>query len=212
MSIFAFYFASNLLLEMGWPRKLGRFKGMGYDAIIVDAAYAQSIDWGASLGAGRPRLSLQMIAHMFRDRDWEGDDAPNVKAFVEAAIEDSWAAAASPQEASTPTQLAERMSTISFEQFNDVRAGRLMDQFLLGALLWGLAYPDRFETWYTARLTDPKLPFYRSMGLEIDDMPSLHQFYEDGEQIVRDYEREVDPLPEIPPRLLADAKALGWRI
>ena len=32
MSILAYYFASQLLGEDGWPRKLGRFKGEGYDA------------------------------------------------------------------------------------------------------------------------------------------------------------------------------------
>ena len=54
MSILAFYFASQLLGEAGWPRKLGRFKGEGYDAVMVDMAFAQSIDWAAGLGAGGP--------------------------------------------------------------------------------------------------------------------------------------------------------------
>ena len=79
MSIFALYFATQLLREVGWPRKLGMFKGEGYDAVVADAVLAQSIDWGAAIGAGRPRVALQMIAEMFRDRDWEGDDAPDVK-------------------------------------------------------------------------------------------------------------------------------------
>jgi hypothetical protein len=89
MSIFAFYFTTQLLREGGWPRKLGRFKGEGYDTTVVDAAFAQSIDWGAALGAGRPRIALQMIAEMFRDRDWECDNRPDVKSFVSRS-DDTW--------------------------------------------------------------------------------------------------------------------------
>ena len=215
VSIFAFYFAAQLLTEAGWPRKLGRFKGQGYDALIVDAAYAQSIDWGAGLGAGRPKLALSMIAEMFRDRDWEGDHAPNVKMVVESLREAPSAAAASPQEAVEPPQLAKRMSTISVEQFTDVRTGTLMDQILLEALLWGLDNPDRFEAWYSSEVASyaSKLPLYRKGGLEVDDeLRSLPQLYEDSEQIVRDYERDIQPLASIPPRLLADAEQLGWRV
>ena len=138
MSIFAFYFTANLLREAGWPRKLGRFKGEGYDTEIADAAVAQSIDWGATLGAGRPRLALQMIAEMFRDRDWDGDDAPDVKAFVEADTSGPWATGASPQEAVPPLELAKHWGkSITLEQFRDQRAVP-MEQPLLGALLWGL--------------------------------------------------------------------------
>jgi hypothetical protein len=105
MSIFAFYFTAQLLREAGWPRKLGRFKGVGYDTSVADAALAQSIDWGAALGAGRAPLALQMIAEMFRDRDWEGADAPNVVMVVEGETQDTWATAASPQQAVPPLQL-----------------------------------------------------------------------------------------------------------
>src|SRR6478736_1164029 len=101
MSTFAFYFTTQLLREAGWPRKLVRFKGEGYDTTVVDFAFAQSIDWGAALGARRPRIALQMIAEIFRDRDWEGDDAPNVKAYVEGGKqrEAPSSTGASPQEA-----------------------------------------------------------------------------------------------------------------
>jgi hypothetical protein len=216
MSIFGIYFAMQLLREMGWPRKLGMFKGEGYDTFIADSAVAQSIDWGAALGAGRPRLALQMIAEMFRDRDWEGDDAPDVKAFVEDVSEGTWSTAASPQEAVQQVQLAKhwRKSTISVEEFQDRRLRAMMEQVLLEALLWGLSNPDRFDAWYRSRVAhqESMLPTMRSAGLEVDELPSLPHFFEDSEQIVRDYERDSGPLPSIPPRLLDDATALGWKI
>ena len=37
MSLFAYHFTRRLLHEAGWPRKLGMFKGEGYDARVVDA-------------------------------------------------------------------------------------------------------------------------------------------------------------------------------
>jgi hypothetical protein len=220
VSIFAFYFASQLLGEAGWPRKLGRFKGVGYDATMVDLVFAQSIDWAASLGAGRPHVSLQMIAEMFRDRDWDGDDGPNVKVFVEGRREDEaqwgpWQSADSPQEAvPSKVQFGTGMSALSHEQFLGLK--RATEPYLFNALLWGLDNPKRFEAWYSSQAADyeSKLPLMRKAGLEIDDeLPSLSESFVNSEQVVRDYERDIGPLPSsIPPRLLADAEALGWRV
>jgi hypothetical protein len=216
MSIFGFYFVSDLLSEMGWPRKQGIRKRQVYDLSIVDVAIAQSVDWGAALGAGRPRLSLQMIAEMFRDRDWDSDDAPNVKMVIdELAGRATWSAAASPQDAVQPPQLGEHGRSISWEEFNEPKWRPIMEQLVLDALLWGLSNPDRLEAWYGANLAhrESMTPTYRQMGLDIElAPPPLPEFLANSEQIVRDYERDIGPLPAIPPRLLDDATALGWRI
>jgi hypothetical protein len=168
----------------------GMFKGEGYDTFIADTAVAQSIDWGAALGAGCPRLALQMIAEMFRDRDWEGDDAPDVKGFLEGASEGTWSTAASPREAVQPVQLAKhwRKSRISAEEFEDRRLSAPMEQLLLEALLWGLSNPDRFEAWYRSNLAghESTLPTMRSAGIEVGELPSLEHFFEESAQIVRD--------------------------
>ena len=110
--MFARYFADGVMGQAGWPRKVGLFKGKGYNAMMVDVALAQSMEWGAALGAGRPRLALEMLAEMFSDRDCEGDNAPNVKMFVEGATE-RWSTAASPQEAIKPPEFSDGMSTLS---------------------------------------------------------------------------------------------------
>lgn len=216
VSIFGFYFVSQLLREAGWPRKQGILKGESYDTFMVDAAIAQSVDWGAALGAGHPRLSLQMIAEMFRDRDWDSNDqAPNVKLVVEQlADQDAWSAAASPRDAVKPPQLAAGFGrSIRPEQFRDERFCAAMEQLVLEALLWGLSNPDRFAAWYSAYLThmESRTPTMREAGLEVELSP-LPEFLANSEQIVRDYERDVGPLPSIPPRLLDDATALGWKI
>ena len=96
MSIFGFYFVGSFLREAGWPRRRGMFRGESYDTAIVDAVIDQMIDWAAALGAGRPRLALQVIAEMFRDRDWEGDHAPNIKMIVDES-QDTWNSAGNAQ-------------------------------------------------------------------------------------------------------------------
>ena len=187
---------------------------------MVDLIFEQSIDWGASLGAGRPYISLGMIAEMFRDRDWDGDDPPNVKVFVEGRREDEaqwgpWQSANSPQEAvPSKVQFGTGMSALNHEQFLQLKGAT--EPYLFNALLWGLDNPDRFEAWYGAQSADyeSKLPLMRKAGLEIDDeLPSLSESFENGEQVVRDYERDIGPLPSsIPARLLADAETLRWRV
>jgi hypothetical protein len=90
-----------------------------------------------------------------------------------------------------------------------------MEPLLFNALMWGLSNPDRFEAWYESAKAEyeSNAPEAISHGLEIhESLSSLPQFYENCEQIVRDYERDVQPLPPIPPRLLDDATALGWKI
>jgi len=213
MSIFGFYFVSHLLSEMGWPRKQGIRKRQVYDTTVVDVAIAQSVDWGAALGAGRPHLSLQMIAEMFRDR-WDSDDPPDLKALEEAADLEGWSTAASPREAVQPPQNGKLGKSISWEEFNTPKWRPLMEQWVLHALLWGLSNPDRLETWYGANLAhrESMTPTYRRMGLDIELPSPLPEFLANSEQIVRDYERDIEPLPSIPPKLLDDATSLGWKI
>ena len=63
MSIFGFYFVSEILREAGWPRRKGVFNSTAViDTIILDGATDQMIDWAAALGAGRPTLALQALA------------------------------------------------------------------------------------------------------------------------------------------------------
>jgi hypothetical protein len=152
---------------------------------------------------------------MFRDRDWDSDDAPNVKMVIdELAGRATWSVAASPQAAVQPPQLGERGGSISREEFNEPKWRPIMEQLVLDALLWGLSNPDRLEAWYGANLAhrESMNPTYRQMGLDIELPPPLPEFLANSEQIVRDYERDIGPLPAIPPRLLDDATALGWRI
>jgi hypothetical protein len=211
MSQFVYYFAFELLREAGWPRKLGRFKGEGYDAPAVGSAFERSIEWGAALGAGRPSLALQMIAAMLREEVWEDADAPDLKVVVEACGEDL-TRAMSPGEA-VPLARFPKDATLKVEEFDNPEFVVFMELKLPSALVWGLTYPDRFEAWYCsdAAAHGSMLSRARKAGVEAGESPSLSQLFEGSAAIVRDYERDVAPLPATPPRLLAAAEALGWR-
>jgi hypothetical protein len=46
----------------------------------------------------------------------------------------------------------------------------------------------------------------RTSGLELDPLPSLAQFFQHSEELLRGYEREIGQLPPITPKLRADAR------
>jgi hypothetical protein len=216
MSIFGYYFVGSLLRDAGWPRKQGLFRAEAYETTIVDSAIDQMVDWGASLGAGRPTIALQMIAEMFRDRNWDGDDAPQIKTFIDGARE-SWKDAlnAAPRVILQPIRLGNMFGTsISTKDFQDTRLRTALEQNLLEALLWGLVNPDRFAEWYTGNAEDHRssLDFMRGSGLAVDELPALEDWFGQCEKIVRNYERDIGLLCAIPKKLLADAQALGLNI
>lgn len=216
MSILGFHFVSSLLREAGWPRKRGMFKGDGIDTIITDAAIDQMVDWAAALGAGRPSLALQIIAEMFRDRDWDSDDAPQITTFISVARK-TWdnAPKAAPREVVQPIRLAKAFGrSISTKDFQHANVRMALEQIVLDALLWGLANPDRFETWYAdaAQRDQSSLELKRSSGLDVVALPVLDDFFQQSEEIVRNYERDIGPMPSIPHRLLSDARAVGVKV
>jgi hypothetical protein len=216
LSIFGYYFVESLLRQAGWPRKRGLLRGEAYDTAIADAAIDQMVDWAASLGAGRPPLALQIIAEMFRDRNWDGDDAPEIKTFIDGARE-SWnvTPSTSPREIVRPTRLKSAFGdSISVKEFQDVRLRVALERNLLEALLWSLASPDRFRAWYasTRQRHQSSLDLMQSSGLAVDALPSLEEWFAQCEEIVHNYERDIGPLHAIPDRLLADARALGLDI
>lgn len=215
MSIFGFYFVSGLLQEAGWPKKKGLFKKEVIDTIILDGAIDQMVDWAAGIGAGRPTLALQAIAEMFRGRDWNGDNAPSIKRFIESvrAENESWRETniIAPRDVVKPTRFAKAHPTLDAKKFADEWIRISLEQWFLEGLLWGFANPAVFEKWYYSRIGDQtkRLAFMRQSGLVVDAAPDLSQFLADSEKLLRNYERDIGPLPAIPEKLLAEARALG---
>jgi hypothetical protein len=217
MSIFGFYFVTGLLREAGWPRRKGFLNNTAViDTTILDSAIDQMVDWAAALGAGRPTLAIQTIAEMFRDRDWIGDERPNIKVFIESARteNENWRAAGAiaPHDVVKPARFAGTGRTIDAKDFKGL--GPPLEHWFLWGVLWGIANPTAFEKWYHAYFEDQinKLPLMRDAGLAVEAPPDLAESLADSEVILRNYERDISPLPAIPESLLADARALGRQL
>lgn len=180
MSIFGFYFVSELLREAGWPRKQGLFREDVLDTTVLDSAVDQMIDWSAALGAGRLRCGLQVIAEMFRDRSWDGVDAPNIRMFIDDARSQAWNVSAdtAPHEIIQRARFAKSASTVDAKNLTDRRLRVALEQLCLEGILWGIENPSRFETWYRSMSERHArgLPFMHQAGLAVDALPNLPQF------------------------------------
>ncbi len=214
MSIFGSYFVMTMLREAGWPRRRGLFRSEAViDTSITDVIINQMVDWAASLGACRPRLALQVIALMFQDRDWEGENAPKILVFINGAKKDLWNARGNkaPHDIVDPFKLSKHGKMIPSKVLKSNTVRKELEQLCLDGLLWGLANPDRFKTWFESseKSQRDQLPFYKKAGLAVDSITTLSEFLKDGEQMLKFYETEIGRLPPIPARLLADARALG---
>jgi len=177
MSIFGFYFVGNLLKQAGWPRKKGLFGGPAYDTFLVDEAIDQMLGWAASLAAGRPKMSLQMIAEMFRDKDWDGDNPPDVRMFIDASREE-WdkVPEGGPREVIKPWRLSSNMGkSVPAKYLADRELRAALEQLCLEAIMWGLGNPDRVKAWYTNRREkmQSSLPNMQKAGLQIEASPAL---------------------------------------
>ena len=215
MSIVGYTYVTSLLHEMGWPRKSGLLRRETYDATLVDMATKEMIHWAAALGAGRPAIALQMIAEMFSDRTWDGDDAPQISVVIHGSRE-HWDARpdADPCEIIEPVPLAKHYARITPQQLQQADIRRYLEQYVLESCIWGLANRDRFAKWYAnhAKQFTSKMPLCQLAGLAVETPPELSAFFDQSEQIVRDYEQKVGPLPAIPAKLRSDVSALGIEV
>lgn len=211
MSLLGFYFVHNLLREAGWPRKQGLFGGESYDPSMVDMATVQMIDWAAAVAAGRPERGLQMIAEIFRDRDWSADDAPKITVFLDE-VRDKWGQAGTgPSDDIEHAEFAKNWKSMSVKDFTDARIRNILEQLCLDALLWGLDRPAAFADWYKRKgeRHAQMAPLQERAGLQVDAPPPLDQFFADCAEVLNGYEAEVGSLPAIPERLLNDARSVG---
>ena len=222
MAIFGLYFVRKLLEEAGWPRKQGLFGKLVIDVEILDSATNQMVDWAASIGAGRPRLALQIVAYELKDKDWEGQNPPSMKEFVkEMQGKKGWGKMSedrSPHEVIEPAGFSgvSRGPYMRAKELADKRIAWALEQFFMWGIFYGLSNPKPFERWYRKYLKDfdKSLPMYKRVGLDVEKPQDLEDLYSTGEDIVRRYERELmeQQLPPIPPKLLSDAKKLGVKI
>ena len=174
------------------------------------------IDWAAAIGACRPKLGLQIIASMFRDMDWDSKEALNIS--VEANnLKKQWIERGdsnNPREVVKPVKFSKHSNLISMKQLKDKEIQHALEVYCYESLFWGLANPDSFKTYYSTneKRQRDQLPEYQKAGLAVDSIPTLDQILNDGEEIIRNYEKEIRPLSVVPQKLLDGAISLGVKV
>jgi hypothetical protein len=216
-SIFGFYYIAGLLSHMGWPRRRSLFNSEAVvNCLILDLTIEQMIDWAASIGACRPNLGLRIIASMFRDMDWASEVALDINAEI-IKHKKQWnekGIGNNPNEAVKPVKLASHSKVMSMKQLKDKDFKYAMEVYCYESLCWGLVNSDSFKTYFSLRekRQNERMNLYKKAGLEIDNIPSLEQYTNEGEEILKGYEKEVRPLSPIPQKLLSDALSIGIRV
>jgi len=216
-SIFGFYYVVGLLSHMGWPRRRGLFSSEAVvDSLILDSTIDQMIDWSASIGACRPNMGLQIIASMFRDMDWESKEALDIGAEINN-LKKQWVERgnnSNPREAVKPVKFSKTTKVISMKQLKDKDIQHALEVYCYESLMWGLVNSDSFQTYYSTneKRQREQLPEYKKAGLAVDSIPTLDQILNDGEEILRNYEKEIRPLSPIPQKLKEGALSLGIKV
>ena len=213
MSMFGFYFVTNLLERAGWPRKKGLFGGLAYDTLIVDMTIDQMLAWSASLAAGRPELSLRMIAEMFREKDWEGPNSPDIAGVIDGS-RSGWDKNpnGSPAEVIQPWRLSDSSGkSIPAKQLADRKIVTALEQLWLEAIMWGLGNPKRVTDWYLKhqQQAHASINDAQRAGLQIEAPPELSDWFEQCASILSAYERDIQPIAKVPRRLRQDAENVG---
>ncbi len=212
MSIIGFHFTSSLLNVAGWPKRRGLLRRPSINSSVADRAIDQMINWAASLGAGRPHLALRVIAEIFRDRNWDAANRPDIKQYCEMARA-HWDRVpdATPVEIVKPTRLSETFGPfIKAKEFAGKTLAVAMENYLRDAILWGLTNPGRLTDWYTQLRASQimlKAQHFRDVGVDVP--PAIEEWFGECAAAIDQYESDIGPLSAIPPRLRRDAQDLG---
>lgn len=216
-SIFGFYYVIGLLSHLGWPRRRGLFSSEAViDSLILDSAIDQMIDWSASIGACRPNIALQIIASMFRDMDWDSKEALDIGAETEN-LKKQWIErgnSSNPREAVKPVKFSKTNKVVSMKQLKHKDVQHALEIYCYESLMWGLVNSDNFKSYYSEneKRQRDQLPEYKKAGLAVDSIPTLEQILKEGEEILRNYEKEIRPLSPISQKLKEDALSLGIKV
>jgi hypothetical protein len=206
MSFFAYHCLETLLISTGGPKRKGLFNSEAvFDSAVVDSGIRQAINYGACLGACNPATALSVLATVYKDRDWSGSDAPQIKSFIEGAKEE-WGknTGKAPYEIIPPISFSKHTQLVSVKQLHDREFQAIIEQMFVESLLWGLVNPGSFKTWYEkdfARIQD-NMPRYKEAGLDVDFNPTLDQYTSESQEMLKDYELKMGKLSKVPPELI----------
>jgi hypothetical protein len=210
------FFFFGMLRAANWPRNAGFMKKKAVvDPRIVDQLRDGLAQIGVTLGAGRPALGAQLLADIFRDRDWLAWSFSELLSDLDP----------SDRVAEAPTKLPwEAISQkhgwrLRLAQEPDITKPELMPWDGLDAefraqlgfacaegLIWGLLHPaeavDAINR-HSAELSK-NMPMLIRAGLGVDpgfSPPNMEQSVSDAEEMVNSYQAECRQLVPLPATL-----------
>jgi hypothetical protein len=173
-----------------------------------------------ALGAGRPRLAVQVIGDTFKDRDWLTQSAPELVAMLSVMWGATWQGEPEPIDSlllKNPDDppwkaIFRRTSEVSVNEnvpwtlLGDYEFQGLLNYNAAGGMLWGLRRGELVaQALESERQQHEKIiPESRAAGLTLPAdyaPPTVNVFVDDCEEFVRSFERNVHPLLPIPPEL-----------
>lgn len=202
----------GMLREANWPRKTGTFKKTeAVDPRFVDFLMVRVAEMSVTLGAGSPKLAAQLLADIFRDRDWEDQPLGDLLHDLDP----------SPRVAAAPGQRPwNSIVTLRLAQQPDITKPELMPwevltrpQFLVQlqitcaqGLIWGLLHPEEGLAAIAKQnaTLNERLPIFKNAGLKIDDqfsVPAVADAIANIEQFIDAYQQEQRPLIPLPAAL-----------
>lgn len=214
MSFFAYHFIEGMLVESGGPKRKSFFNSDAvFNSDLVDIAVKQMIEYASAIGACRNKLALQIISNMFKDRNWDTNDAPNILSFISKIEEGKTENIIAPHDITSIPSFAEHFGkTVSVSILNNREMQANLEQNFLFALLWGLSNPDKFKLWYEKKIIEDKnmLETAQEAGLDVGFIPTLEQYLLSCDKVIINYEQKMGSLPTtIPSKLIIDAQKLG---
>ena len=202
---FAEFYVENRLRSWGWPRQKGLIhKITVVDAFTLDQALEEIIQVTMGIGAGRKRLALSLLTELSEDRS---------KAGVDDCIDELLR-----QAEQKIALFGEHRPWRSLMALRPPDSGRFVPipelQPGAGALQWRDLNREPFisaiPTWYREGLAwglhhhrevDECFEAARVAGLSASppyEIPTSDTLYDWCDEWIRDYEKQVGPLPEYP--------------
>lgn len=216
MSFFAYHNIETMSLEMGGPKRRSLFNSEAvFDASVIDMIIKHMIDYAAALGACRPRLALQILATVYKNRDWEGKDAPQILDFINKSKQ-RWKEKKdlAPHDIIKFSSFSEHEELVSVKTLHNKEIQSGMEQKFVEGLLWGLTNSNEFKSWYEIdrKEKESHIPEYKSAGLNVRQFPELSEYLQECEKMVGEYVKKMGSLSPIPQKLLDDVRELSLEV
>jgi hypothetical protein len=217
MPAYGTYYIKGVLGATKWPRKLGVLAKEVVDVTILDVSIDQMVDWAAAIGAGRPKLAVQVLASLYNDSGWDTDNPPDIEKFIGIQEEELRKKGfkldkTAPHVLLEPYHFAKNYNKmVLFKQITDPKIAEILETTFMAALVYGFNHPIEFKNWYKHNLDEfeAEKPKYEMIGSPVQDLPTLDELFSNAEDIITLYYQEYGAeLPMPHPKLLAVAKKI----